>query len=215
MNTEAENDTLSLGQQTDFALCRADDISSDASLTVHRPNEQARSAVISADYPYRVFQQTPEFSKMFGFKESEHGLVSLRILFGPDTDLAKLKAMVSNIIRSGEHEDWFTFYKKNGDDLKTLLRGNLIQFDGRNACQLNFEGLIFEAGNDLPSSASKSDLGPEPNYVKSFAAAQNKVQHIWSPYSPTSVPSFVGMDRAVLLHIKAIRKAAASKGSAK
>ena len=198
----------------DFPLWHAEDISSNFALALRRPaSENGLSVLISADYPYRVFQQTPEFSKMFGFTDEELRMVSLRVIFGPDTDVKRLQATISNVVRSGEEAGCFTFYKKNGDDVKFPLRGYLTNFDGCEACRLDFAALEFAAGNDLPSG-SRSETKTEPSQAKppspespdTFIMRACMEQQHTSPAAPVTGE----VDRAVLLHIRAIRRAAAA-----
>ena len=205
---------------SDFQLlCHAKDVSNDVDLTPYMPAlEQRESAVISPDYPYRILQQTPAFSKMFGFMNQGLGLVSLRVVFGPDTDEKKLHTTIASIVQSGEQADYFTFYKRNGDDVRFLLRGFFIKFNGRDACQLNINESELAAGNDLPS-ASKLELRfgashSKPSCPTTFTFARDETLQFRNSASP-AIPDTSKVDQAVLIHIKAIRKAAASKGTAK
>ena len=143
--------------------------------------------------------------------------MSLRIIFGPDTDVKRLQTTIANIVRSGEQADCSTFYKKNGDDVKFPFRGYSTTFDGHEACRLSIDESELAAGNDLPS-ASKSEMRTEPSNSKYSTVvpicAGTDEQQCWNS-SSSAVPVTSEVDRAVLLHMNAVRKAAASKGSAK
>jgi len=218
MNISSAENVVSALEHTHFPLWHAEDISSYAELIPHR-HESELSVVISVDYPYRVLQQTSAFSKIFGFMDEELRMVSLRVIFGPDTDVKKLQTTISNIVRFGEQADCFTFYKKNGDDVKFPLRGCMIRFNGCEACRLDFDALEFAAGNDLPSG-SRSEIQAElsntkPSSPAPFICAGNEKRQ-FRKLASAAVPATSEVDPAVLLHIKAVRKAAAaSKGSAK
>ena len=72
------------------------------------------SAVVLPQYPYRICDVTEAFASTLGFKLADLKNASLRLTFGPKTDLKRLQTLLSGQTRS-EEEVWL--YRKDGDEM--------------------------------------------------------------------------------------------------
>ena len=175
----------------------------------HRP-----SACVTADYPYRIVRQSSSFTELYGFGTKEITRSSLRVIFGPETDKDKLKATIGNAYQNQVSAESFTFYKKNGDSIVCSVTGCPITIDGCVYSGLEFEVLNLMGGNDTAQagfSASckrATEFPPQKTKsVKEFTFADPSRSD--AGYMCSQFPDAPeAMDPAVLLHIKAVKKAA-------
>ena len=77
------------------------------------------SIMVHSNYPYRICEASASFADVLGFKPKELQGGSLRLFFGPETDLHKLKKIVSD---EGQGEnDRVVLYQKDGSEVSCSI----------------------------------------------------------------------------------------------
>ena len=79
------------------------------------------TALVSLKYPYRICDVTESFASKLGFKQTELKNATLRLVFGPKTDLTRLQRVLSGHSRS-EDEIWL--YRKDGEEIECSIRSS-------------------------------------------------------------------------------------------
>ena len=76
------------------------------------------SAVVLPEFPYRICAVTESFSSLLGFNAKELTNSSLRLVFGPQTDLKGIKKI---ICEDSADDSVFLLYKRNGDEIRCSI----------------------------------------------------------------------------------------------
>jgi hypothetical protein len=174
------------------------------------PNNDNLSIVIARESPYRFRAMSPEFLQMFRFQSQELAASSLRLLFGPETDVAGLRALVEGSACCCQTQIPLVLYRKDGDEVHCTVR--LLPKDAGNQ-QHDDCSLAFELDTGCSSSRPISPVHAEPlasgaaSPRADFTAATDGA--ICTLLSQQAV---VGSD--VEIHIRAVRSAAAAAATA-
>jgi hypothetical protein len=111
-------------------------------------------AIISDD-PYRILESNSQFLVALGFKPNDV-LQSLRVIKGPDTDDGRISCLIQKAFNGGISDDCVTFYKKDGEELPCIIRGQLIAHDRQPACKLSLLPYSFEDAKQQGDTARSS-----------------------------------------------------------
>lgn len=174
-------------------------------LTMNDPNpnqtelDSACSIFLSADESHRVLETSSGFVDLFGFSTCELQR-SLRRMTGPQTDTKTFPDFIQSCSHSGFPEIPITLYRKDGYEVHCLLRRVERLFEGSAAICLCFIQLDRRHG----CSAWDIDHDQIRLNVASPAAslAWNGTTAVQNETSGNVPP----IDRAVLLHMKAIER---------
>eukprot|EP00291_Cryptomonas_curvata_P018565 CAMPEP_0172161688 /NCGR_PEP_ID=MMETSP1050-20130122/6261_1 /TAXON_ID=233186 /ORGANISM="Cryptomonas curvata, Strain CCAP979/52" /LENGTH=279 /DNA_ID=CAMNT_0012831607 /DNA_START=60 /DNA_END=896 /DNA_ORIENTATION=- len=112
-------------------------------------------AIIS-NAPYRIIETNTQFLVALGFKPKDV-IQSLRVIKGPDTDDGRISRLIQKAFNGGISDESVVFYKKDGEELACIIRGQLIAHDGQPACKLSLLPYSFEDANpqgDIARSSS-------------------------------------------------------------
>ena len=148
--------------------------------------EEALSAVVLADYPYRLSAATESFAGALGFKASELTKSSLRVAFGPQTDLHQLKRALG---KGTENAISICFYKRNGDELQCSITSQVTYLsDTEPVATMTIVSL--ESGSlDMVSTSEETGV----------------CQHVM-PSFPGCSGNSICDDTALKVHLSAIRR---------
>jgi hypothetical protein len=77
------------------------------------------AASVLPEYPFRLCDATDSFASLLGFKVNELKGNTLRLVFGPQTDLGKLKRIMP---LGSDIEEGICLYRKDGEEMNCLIR---------------------------------------------------------------------------------------------
>ena len=165
--------------------------------------------VVACESPYRFRAISPEFLQLFRFQNQELVASSLRMLFGPETDVAGLRALIEG--RCSTAQIPLVLYRKDGDEVRCTVR--VPTKGARNEhgeCALAFE---VDAGgcSSLTTTppvlhATYPSCSPALPHADYSAAADGQICTLLSHQA------VFGSD--VEIHIRAVRSAAAAAATA-
>ena len=90
---------------------------------------------IVSEYPYRILEANSSFLMTLGFKPIEV-IQTLRIIKGPETDDSKLTRVIQKAIDDFSSDENIVLYRKDGEELTCVVRGQPIMYDSQPACKL-------------------------------------------------------------------------------
>ena len=161
------------------------------------------SVCISLDPPYRFRSTSPAFLEKFRFKSQDINSSSLRLLFGPDTDVQAIRSIITNHLTPCVK---VILYRKDGEEIRCSVRSVpscaiqedtcTLAFDIEGGCCTSPEPLIPSFNSMRPGDIAR----PRPERVDSFEA----------PSTCTLLSRDLSMDDSVAIHVRAVRNAAAA-----
>ncbi len=159
------------------------------------PPEECRCVVLlSADAPHRVVSIDSCFEHLFGFKIDGMRRL-LCVITGPKTDAKSLNKILSATSMGQSCTCALIFYAKNGDEVHCTVRSKYTLFEGSFVICLNLEtSAIRTTAENL---ALEQLLKTEQ-----FENIQNATTH------SQCVSSHATIDTSVLIHMKAVKRAA-------
>ena len=180
--------------------------------------EQNPLVFVGTDYPYRIVRITASFSELFGFKEDELTRSSLRLIFGPESDTNQLKIMILDSVRNLKEVGSFIFYKKNGDQVRCRLKVLPAAVSECEVTGLSFIVSDITVGRDLPFSATKPERRKDSEETNAIDERISRSSHLTQQCKhatlgrSSSTPDLASsvVDSSVLLHMTAVRRAAAA-----
>jgi hypothetical protein len=107
---------------------------------------------IVSECPSRILETNSAFLTTLGFKLVEV-LQTLRIIKGPETDDSKLTRLIQRAIEDSSSDVSIVLYRKDGEDITCVVRGEPIMYDSQPACRLRILPYSFES-QDVNGSAS-------------------------------------------------------------
>ena len=163
--------------------------------------QSAPAAVVLSEYPYRIYASTEAFATSLGFKSSELNKASLRLAFGPDTDLKKIKIVVTGKTKS---EDNICLYRKDGGELSCSVRSHTSNMtNGEMVCSIYFT---------INNSAYKPAQSDVKHVLKTPSENDEKLHHD-KKTGPSRFDSvlrdtepLLTSDPVLLVHLDAIRR---------
>jgi hypothetical protein len=167
-------------------------------------NHVDRNALESnPDCPLTQLEFTPELESLFGFKE-EKLRSSLKVLFGPRTNLKDFAQLQTQALTGQESHAFLIFYKRNGDEVACLVRARLAEPNKKNRTiylSVKVTDQQSERAVSLDSWTGQSSVGENSD----LRSRSNSPQQWCLEDAPVSWT--LEMDPAVLIHMKAVRKA--------
>ena len=144
------------------------------------------------------------FLERFRFKCHDLTTSSLRLLFGPDTDVLAIRSMIA-ASSSPRASGLLTLYRKDGEEVRCRIR---VLPNEDSTCTLKFD---IEGG-----SCSSSFQEP----CASLAAGTTSSHGVWAPPAADSqmcslLSEEPTTDPLVAIHIRAVRCAAAAAAAAR
>ena len=164
------------------------------------------SIVIGREHPHRFQNMSPAFLERFRFKCHDLNTASLRLLFGPDTDVPSIRSMLA-APSSPRTSGSLTLYRKDGEEVRCRIR--VLPNDDNSTSTLIFD---IEGGScssfSLPSEEPCASVGSSSSHgVWAPPAADSRLCSLLSE-EPTTDP-------LVAIHIRAVRCAAAAAAAAR
>ena len=151
------------------------------------------SVLIGREHPHRFRNMSPAFLERFRFKCNDLTTASLRVLFGPDTDVPTICSMLA-APSSPRTSGPLILYRKDGEEVRCRIR--VLPNDDNSTCTLDF---------DIECEGSSSFQEP----CASLSAAGGEVA---PPAADSQMCSLLSeepaMDPLVAIHIRAVRCAA-------
>ena len=162
------------------------------------------SIVIGREHPHRFQNMSNAFLERFRFKCHDLTTSSLRLLFGPDTDVLAIRSMIA-ASSSPRASGLLTLYRKDGEEVRCRIR---VLPNEDSTCTLKFD---IEGG-----SCSSSFQEP----CASLAAGTTSSHGVWAPPAADSqmcslLSEEPTTDPLVAIHIRAVRCAAAAAAAAR
>ena len=151
------------------------------------------SAVVLSEFPYRICDVTDAFASTLGFKREDLKNSSLRLTFGPKTDVKRLHSVLSGKTNC---EDDVCLYRKDGGELVCWIRSNKSNLPNGDS--------VFSITISTLNSGRKfvTVEGCDSDTEKKLNPAQFQVaSSIIREHEPT-----LSRDPALLAHINAIRR---------
>jgi PAS domain S-box-containing protein len=163
-------------------------------------------ALVHSDYPYRICETSDSFADILGFKPKELQGGSLRLLFGPETDLQKLKKIVSD--QCQDDNDRLVLYRRDGDEIACSIHSTASDLrSGERVSTISI--LNYTSAQRFPLATTT---------MKHQSAARDDEQLIKSgmrPFPSTDVMMSFEHDPALLIHLSTIRRSrTAGRGAA-
>jgi PAS domain S-box-containing protein len=159
------------------------------------------SAHVNPEYPYRISEASDSFAKIFGFKPVELKGGSLRLVFGPETDVEKLHDIMCD--KGRDDNDRVVLYQKDGNEV---------------ACSVHSTTSYSPTGERMASISILNYKSAEnaPYLVFRQSSASHDGGVCANGSSAESTPSYgcvppLTHDPKLLIHLSAIRR---SRGSA-
>lgn len=157
--------------------------------TSPKDSDDDMSVVVLAEHPsFRILAATERFAGALGFTASELTKSSLRVAFGPETDVSIFKKILGE---STLHEEAVWLYKKNGDELRCSVRSRIS----------NNQSSEVTCTITLVSHVSVSSMKMDQQDIK--AIPNDLMATLPRPTNPG--PSICS-DPALLAHLSAIRR---------
>jgi hypothetical protein len=178
-------------ESIDVAFCSKNDQVTDSSLFL----------TILESSPDRAYSPSEDMLKLFGFKK-EQLQRSLKQIFGPYTNSKNFTEFLKTAFAGLECADYFTFYKRNGDELGCHARASLTEVEGIRAVRLSLQ--VTGGSDHSPCSVGFLETTCSP--------CRNRVQAFADIDKATTLPE---IDNAVIIHMKAVRMAAISAQAAR
>jgi hypothetical protein len=158
------------------------------------------SVLIHADHPYRICEASDSFADVLGFKPKDLQGGSLRLFFGPATDLQKLKKIVGD---EGQNDnDRLVLYRKDGDEIACSISSTSSSNlpSGERVSTISI--LNYRSAQCFPISltaAGKQPSAPRHDGLLMKSATSSSISSI------DHIPS-ISHDPALLVHLSAIRR---------
>ena len=163
--------------------------------------QSAAAAVVLSEYPYRIYAATEAFASSLGFKPSELNKASLRLAFGPDTDLEKIKSVVTGKTKS---EDNICLYCKDGGELSFSVRSHTsIMMNGEMVSSIYFT-ISNSAYKPVQSDVKPVLKSPRANDEKPLHDKKAGPSRFASVLRDTE--PLLTSDPVLLVHLDAIRR---------
>ena len=154
--------------------------------------EDACTAVLLSEYPHRICNASEAFSTILGFLPKQLDGKSLRMAYGPRTDVEKMKGILSGKSCS---ESQIFIYRRDGEELCCSARSHQVdEISGQTAIALTIER--------CPEGGAMPPARPPPTFEME---AKRCVAQFSSAVSFDSEPS-LSIDSALLAHLRAIRR---------
>ena len=145
------------------------------------------NVTLVADHSLRVLSSDSGFWDLFGFK-SEETRRSLKMIFGPSTNLTLLQELVSDANFSNGRSESFVFYHKSGDEVPCTVTAMTTPSEGLPLTKLYF-------------------YSKKPNVE--FKLNSMTGDSMFSLETDLSLGS-VQVDNSVLIHMRAMSRAVAA-----
>jgi hypothetical protein len=169
--------------------------------------------VVEREFPYRIRSASSQFSQVFQFKEKEFASSSLRLLFGPETNVPAIRSVIGGRIDCASQPQLpLTLYRKDGDEVSCSMRVVSASSDN-NTVSL---ALDLDSSCQAPPPASPCATGfatrigeCEPIALETRMYAAGEIE------APTSslLSEDAGLAKVVAIHVLAIRRAAAASAA--
>jgi PAS domain S-box-containing protein len=151
------------------------------------------SIMVNSDFPYRICEASESFADIFGFTPKELKGGSLRLFFGPGTDLQKLKKIVGDECQ--DDNDRLVLYRKDGDEVACSIHSTSSDLPtGDRVSSISILNYKSTQGFPPPSTQQPHDGG-----------LPMKSALVSSTLSAECFPS-IQNDPALLVHLRAIRR---------
>ena len=148
------------------------------------------SAVVLSEFPYRIFDVTDAFASTLGFKQEDLKSSSLRLTFGPKTNLKRLHSVLSGKTNC---DDDVCLYRKDGEEFVCAIRSH--------TSNLPNEDLVSSITISNHNSGRNSVISI-PNHGGEFHTDPAQfASSMMREHEPT-----LSHDPALLAHLNAIRR---------
>jgi hypothetical protein len=149
------------------------------------------SALIFSDYPFRILKATASFAEVLGFRPEDLNGSSLRLCFGPCTDVHKLKKILQN--KGQDDNDRIIFYRKNGDEVACSIQSSCTHMpSGETLSSI----AILSYRSSTVSDGLRTETERNPITTSTFDAGVPEA----------SVDPSLIHDPGLLMHLRAIRR---------
>ena len=105
--------------------------------------EPTCAEAIVTHHPQKVLEVNAKFLTILGFKPTEV-IQTLRIVKGPMTDDGKLSRLIHKSLQSSPMDENIVLYRKDGEELPCIVRGQPTTYDMQPACKLCIVPYSFE-----------------------------------------------------------------------
>ncbi len=154
------------------------------------------SIMVHSDYPFRICEASDSFADILGFKPKELQGGSLRLLFGPETDLQKLKKIVSD--QCQDDNDRLVLYRRDGDEIACSIHSTASDLrSGERVSTLFILNYRSAQSSPLPVNAAVKQARHEGRLIQSAMSS-------FIPPIETMTP--IQHDPALIVHLSAIRR---------
>ena len=157
------------------------------------------SIMVHSDYPYRICEAGDSFAGILGFKPKELQGGSLRLIFGPETDLQKVKKIVGDECQ--DDNDRLIFYRKDGDEVACSIHCTTSDLpSGERVSSISI--LNYRSAQSCPLTLTAAINQPAPTLYDGVLTKSA----VSSLIAPIDSKASISHDPALLVHLSAIRR---------
>jgi hypothetical protein len=168
-------------------------------LTFEDESHAFPSAHVNSEYPYRICETSESFATIFGFKPEELKGGSLRLVFGPETDVGKLNDIICDKMQ--DFNDRVVLYQKDGNEVACSVYST--HFDTPTGERMSSISILnYKLAQTSTLMIFQQSLGSHEGgeHTKSTTSARNRSS---LPCENVQPPT---LDPTLRLHLNAIRR---------
>ena len=175
-----------------------------STLTTRSTEEADVNVLIAREPPHRFCMMSPLFLQLFRFKSQDLSSSSLRLIYGPKTDVQAVRNLIARPAACASAVP-IIFYRKDGEEVPCFVRVLSSALAHDDACTLAFEADAGCCASPRTQSAAPHVVGRQDTDSRGDAKSGGEHLPTCSLLSPGD-----GIDRAVRIHVRAMRAASGS-----
>ena len=162
------------------------------------------NVLIAREPPHRFCMMSPLFLQLFRFKSQDLSSSSLRLIYGPKTDVQAVRNLIARPAACASAVP-IIFYRKDGEEVPCFVRVLSSALAHDDACTLAFEADAGCCASPRTQSAAPHVVGRQDTDSRGDAKSGGEHLPTCSLLSPGG-----GIDRATRIHVRAVRAASGS-----
>jgi hypothetical protein len=198
---------LELDLQENLANAQTDASSSSSEQTADTKHDDAARLMISAAPPHHILSATPSFLRASGFGQHQLIGASIRVLSGPDTDHAVLRALPLPAATAPPRD--LILYRRDGEPIRGTAR-RVPAAAAAEDCAIAFDAAADSPDASLPSPPPAA---PPPAPPARSAPPRRPAGGGWNAGAGASSGPPAGVEDWVLLHMRTVRLAARAEAA--